>query len=402
VDRREPKSENYRPMPNSKGQKPSLLSRYRQLDAGAIDDDLFIRKAKLASTVSGKPVACIYLRDDEGEQLKAWHGIEAEKIPELSEILDVVMEQKDIIELSAASTGQAGLNESGYGYVAGITLQNGTEESFGALVLMGKGETHNTLTNSQKEVIRTITGDLVRTFKLSIEKREMEKRHAEKDELIRIVSHDMRNPLVGIIGFSELMKEEAHNDEHRRMLEYIESAGNSMLDVVSVLLNSEYIRNEAFIIKRKQLDAAELTRDVIDLHRPLALLKNIELNVEMADQEVCSLDPEKWKQIVSNLLSNAVKFSAPGGRVDLSLNSYTNRRKHLTLRVSDEGIGMTSTMVDNLFTGKESIRRIGTEGEQSTGFGMYIVNKFVALMKGSLNVTSEPGEGTTVEIDLPV
>lgn len=387
---------------NSRGRQASVLSRYQQLDHDPADDRMFSRLAELASISCSKPISCIYLLTDAGQQLKACYGCDTDSVPEFRDLLKKITDQPGVLERTIQLNEGPGpaTGSTDPRYVAGVALQSSDGDPIGSLVVMGKEQ--EPLTKSQKKAIQLLSIDFAEEFELTVEKREMEKKHAEKDELIRIVSHDLRNPLVGIIGFSELMKEEVQDAEHRRMLEYIESAGNSMLDVVSVLLNSEYIRNEAFIIKRKRLDAAELARDVIDLHRPLALLKDLNLTVEMPDDLTCNLDPEKWKQIVSNLLSNAVKFSAPGGNVELTLEAYENRRKHLKLRISDNGIGMPAHMVENLFSGKESIRRSGTDGEQSTGFGMYIVNKYVALMKGSLNVFSEHEKGTTVEIQLPV
>jgi signal transduction histidine kinase len=279
-----------------------------------------------------------------------------------------------------------------------LTTQDGF--NIGTLCLIGHQP--GSLSESQKEALRILSDEIISRYELKSLKEKMEKRNAEKDELIRIVSHDMRNPLTGIIGFSELMQQETGNDEHREMLEYIETAGESMLNIVNVLLNSEYIRNEAFIINKREANASELTQNVIDLHTPFALMKNLDMDVQMEEDIICNLDAEKWKQIVGNLLNNAIKFSHPDDQIKLSLTTFIKRKPFLLLKITDKGIGISDEMIQNLFSGKDSIRREGTNGEESTGLGMYIVKKYVSLMGGTISISSTQGSGTQVTVQIPV
>lgn len=384
--------ENSRPVPENEEQRIKALSRYVNPDAEPEREEAFDRLAKLASQICETPIAFINLIGTDKEFKKACYGFEGDTTPRSISFCQHTIMQDDVYEVPDAKkdplfehnpnvTGSLNLR-----FYAGIPLKTPDDFNIGTLCLVGHEP--QTLTDSQKEALKILADEIVSRFELNALKKKMETRHAEKDELIRIVSHDMRNPLMGVIGFSELIKQDTDNEEHREMLNYIESAGESMLNIVNVLLNSEYIRNEAFIINRKKADAADLTRKVIDLHRPYALLKNLTLNINMDDQIPCSLDTEKWKQVVGNLFSNAIKFSNPKGRIDLTLTSFKTRRTFLNLKIADNGIGMTSDMIKNIFSGKDSIRREGTEGETSTGLGMYIVKKYVSLMKGTIHITS--------------
>lgn len=399
-------NENSQPLPGNEDQRIKALSRYEKPDAEPKREEAFDRLAKLASQICETPIAFINLIGNDKEFKKACYGFDGDTTPRSISFCQHTIMQDDVYEVSDAKedplfkdnpnvTGSLNLR-----FYAGIPLKTPDKFNIGTLCLVGHEP--KTLTDSQKEALKILADEIVSRFEFNALKKKMEKRHAEKDELIRIVSHDMRNPLMGVIGFSELLKQETDNEEHREMLDYIESAGESMLNIVNVLLNSEYIRNEAFLISRKKADAADLTQKVIDLHRPFALLKNIDLNISVPDEIRCSLDAEKWKQIVGNLLSNAIKFSHTNGRIDLNLTSYTTRRTFLNLKMTDKGVGMPEEMVKDIFSGKDSINREGTEGETSTGLGMYIVKKYVSLMKGTINITSQPGEGTNVEVKMPV
>lgn len=398
-------NENSQPVPGNEDQRIKALSRYESPDGEPEREEAFDRLAKLAAQICETPIAFINLIGIDKEFKKACYGFEGDTTCRSISFCQHTIMQDDVFEVPDATedplfqdnpnvTGSLNLR-----FYAGIPLKTPDDFNIGTLCLVDHEP--KTLTDSQKEALKILADEIVSRFELNALKKKMESRHAEKDELIRIVSHDMRNPLMGVIGFSELLKQETANEEHREMLDYIESAGESMLNIVNVLLNSEYIRNEAFIISRKKADAADLTRKVIDLHRPFALLKKLDMNITVPDEIHCSLDAEKWKQIVGNLLSNAIKFSHTNGRIDLTLTSYTTRRTFLNLKITDKGVGMPEKMVKDIFSGKDSINREGTEGETSTGLGMYIVKKYVSLMKGTIHITSQPGEGTNVEVKIP-
>ena len=395
-----------KPVPDSEARRIEALAQYESPDSEPDREEAFDRLAKLASQICDVPIAFINLIGRENEYKKACYGFVGETTPRSVSFCDHAIRQNDVFEVSDAVndplfkenpnvTGSLGLR-----FYAGVPLTTQDGFNIGTLCLIGHQP--GSLSESQKEALRILSDEIISRYELKSLKEKMEKRNAEKDELIRIVSHDMRNPLTGIIGFSELMQQETGNDEHREMLEYIETAGESMLNIVNVLLNSEYIRNEAFIINKREANASELTQNVIDLHKPFALMKNLDMDVQMEEDIICNLDAEKWKQIVGNLLNNAIKFSHPDDQIKLSLTTFIKRKPFLLLKITDKGIGISDEMIQNLFSGKDSIRREGTNGEESTGLGMYIVKKYVSLMGGTISISSTQGSGTQVTVQIPV
>lgn len=114
------------------------------------------------------------------------------------------------------------------------------------------------------------------------------------------------------------------------------------------------------------------------------------------------MDKEKWKQIVGNLLNNAIKFTPEDGSIKLYVKKLDLERPMIELTVEDSGIGIPDDKLKDLFTGKDSIRREGTSGEASTGLGMFIIKKYLTLLKGIILVKSEIGKGTQFKIKFPV
>lgn len=391
------------PVPDNEIERLESLSRYENPREEPVHDETFDKLASLAAQVCDKPISFINLIGSDKEFKKACFGYNGETVPRSATFCQFTIMKDDVFEIRDVQNHdlfrnhpqvEEGLNIK---YYAGVPLKTDDEYNIGTLCLIGHEP--DELSSDQKEALDTLADEVISRFQLAAAKQKLELKNAEKDELIRIVSHDMRNPLMGIIGFSELLQEEVQEEFHIESLEHIEQSGKSLLDIVNVLLQSDYIRNESsFIINKKRVDAVEVTKNVTDLYQPYIQLKNIDFQIAVQPGKIlCELDSEKWKQIIGNLLGNAIKFTGVGGTIKLSVKLLKKHKDFLSIIIEDTGIGMDQQMLGDLFSGKDDIRRKGTEGEKSTGLGMFIVKKYTKLMNGSINVESEPGTGTTVK-----
>lgn len=233
---------------------------------------------------------------------------------------------------------------------------------------------------------------------------ELENLNKKKDSLIRMVSHDIKNPLVGIVGITKMINERPDmlESQKKEMLEAVEKSGNKLLDMVQTMLENDNSATAKEELNTAAIDPNKLLDRVISVNKPKALFKEIELGIFDTDFEgSVSLDEEKIVVLLNNLVSNALKFTPQSGKVSLS---FSQEGENGLFKVSDTGIGIPEDSLENLFSSRENTKRevvLGTNGEKGTGLGLDVVLKYVNLHNGKIWVESEIGEGSTFYIQLP-
>lgn len=217
------------------------------------------------------------------------------------------------------------------------------------------------------------------------------------------VSHELRTPLNSIIGFSDILRRdlfgELANDRQREYVELIHSSGTHLLAVVNTILDVSKIDAGTYGIQREAFDLNAMAEECVSMLRPQADAKGLALHLDAA-REIVAADGDRraLKQVVINLLSNAVKFTEQGGDVTLA----TERRPHgYAIRVCDSGIGMTGEELSAIGTPFMQADNSYTRNCEGTGLGLTVVKGLVQLHGGTLDVESEPGEGTRVTIFIP-
>lgn len=233
---------------------------------------------------------------------------------------------------------------------------------------------------------------------------ELENLNRKKDSLIRMVSHDIKNPLVGIVGITKMINERPDMSEQQKkeMLEAVEKSGAKLLDMVQTMLDNDSSNSFKEELNTRLVYLDKLIDRVISVNKPKAIFKEIGLGIVDTDFEGSMiLDEEKIEVLLNNLVSNALKFTPKGGKVSLS---FSHEGDHGLFKVSDTGIGIPEESREGLFSSREDIKRevvLGTNGEKGTGLGLDVVLKYVELHNGKIWVESKVGEGTTFYIQLP-
>jgi signal transduction histidine kinase len=233
---------------------------------------------------------------------------------------------------------------------------------------------------------------------------QLEEVNEQKNQLIGMAAHDLRNPIGAIRGFAQLLLSRVGDrldDRERMVLERIERSSDHMLDLVTDLLGlTEVDRSSlALTLDRTACDVAELVRQSVEVDRALAEEKEIAIELEIADAPlVATLDERKFEQVLANLLSNAVKFSAPRTTTTVRLRGDG---QELVLEVSDQGPGIPDDELEEVFRpfARTSVRP--TAGERSTGLGLAIVQRIVEGHGGRIELETEVGVGTTFRVRLP-
>ncbi len=264
--------------------------------------------------------------------------------------------------------------------------------------VLARIKTHLSLNKLQKERDERI--EILRSREI-----ELRDLNSKKDQLVRIVSHDIKNPLTGIVGLANLMKENPNlpQDEINNMLNVMEKSGKKLMDMVEKVLDEDGESKHDDSIKLSEEFLKDLAEKVISVNKPKAILKNISLElVEDIKKRKVLLDHTKIEIALNNLVSNALKFTLKDGLVQLIVKSDD---KGINFMVKDNGIGISENIVPLLFDSdraKKSLSKLGTEGEIGTGLGLDVVKKYVNMHNGKVWVESEEKVGTTFFIQLPL
>jgi signal transduction histidine kinase len=227
-----------------------------------------------------------------------------------------------------------------------------------------------------------------------------------KSEFLANVTHELRTPLVSIIGFAELLRDAAQTPEvdPKRLGRYSENiltSGRSLLEIINDLLDLAKIEAGKLELHVSEFSIAELCRDLIDFVRPLADKRNQTLETRLADDlPRCRSDSGKIKQILYNLLSNAVKFTPTGGAISLSVDRDGDLFVRLVVR--DTGPGIAESQRQAIFEKFHQLDSSQTREHAGTGLGLAITKELVQMLGGTIELESTAGEGASFMVKLPI
>jgi len=224
--------------------------------------------------------------------------------------------------------------------------------------------------------------------------------NAEKNNLIKILAHDLRAPIAQIIGFSRLVKESDQlTPDEKEMLGYIEHSSDHLRMMISKILDVDAIESGKRNVTIEKVNAKDIIKKVIEDQTQMAQKKNIQLLDISDDPNLTVLADEVYLiQIIENLVSNALKFSSKETSVRLNLSEESNE---VIFSVEDEGPGFTAEDEQNIFTKYKHLSAKPTAGEPSTGLGLSIVKNYTEMMNGKISYKTTPKKGTTFFITLP-
>lgn len=254
----------------------------------------------------------------------------------------------------------------------------------------------NRAIEAQKAQLQTSASELEQV------NRSLAELNREKDDFLSIVAHDLRNPLNGVLGFSEEIRHRLPEGDAvvREYLEEIRTSGYHMLDLISDILNVSSIESFNGELQLNSANWNELVREACDLVAGQAARKHIELKVELdpvADTEVRTRS--KWMGICfNNLLSNAIKYAPKSSTVHVR----TGRGEQgWVFEVRDQGPGLRPDEINRVFDKFVRLSSKPTDGETSTGLGLYIVQKMCKRLNATVQVESEFGHGAVFRICHP-
>lgn len=387
------------------------LYSYKILDT--LPDKEFDNLTQLASEIAGTKVAMINLIDDERQWAKSTFGT-SNQLKEMLRENSVcqytikssgVTEIKNLLEDKRFSDFDYVKAEDGFRYYFGVPLIAQNNHTIGSLCVLDYQEKN--LSETQIRQLKIISNQVMAHLELHKQNKELRELNEYKVKLMKMLSHDMRSPLNGIIGLSGMLKEMniSGNEEHLELLDIIEQSSTQLNQMINEVMSYAIIESDGLQLDKSETDLEKTIRDISKLYKPAARIKDIHLEFYTEHlEEPVFLDGDKFEQILGNLLSNAIKYTKPGGSVWVSLIRPEQYDTNIIeLSVSDSGIGMDEEELADLFVEKKSKAvSKGTGGEKSSGIGLTIVDHFVNLFSGTIEVDSEPGKGTTFTVKIPI
>ena len=214
-------------------------------------------------------------------------------------------------------------------------------------------------------------------------------------------SHELRTPLNAILGFSQLLEIGDLVPEDRESVDQILKAGRHLVRLVDEVLDISGLENGRRTLSPEPVPLGDAMREAVDLIRPLAAGRKVELHLGDADcggDRYVYADAQRLRQVFLNLLSNAVKFNREGGQVRVGCEPRPG--DWLRIAITDTGPGISSENLGKLFVPFE---RLGAEqsGIEGTGLGLVHSKSLIQAMRGNIGVESTVGQGTTFWVELP-
>lgn len=225
-----------------------------------------------------------------------------------------------------------------------------------------------------------------------------EEENRQKLELLRIVSHDLKNPLSAIRGYSELLLDDGElNDDDKNLVKMLDDASVSMVELITQLLNFSRFEGESFRINLSNIIVKSEVDKIIERFKSQAGKKEQKIIKDFnIEGSTIFVDTTLFTQIIENLIGNAVKYSAFGKEIVVKLRED---KEKVFICIQDFGQGFSEADKENLYKPFVKLSSIPTGGEMSSGLGLTIVKKFVELNEGTISLESKKGVGSVFTLE---
>lgn len=232
-------------------------------------------------------------------------------------------------------------------------------------------------------------------------KKDLEKSIIVKDNLIKVIGHDLKGPIGSISGFSELILENINETAQEVINKYtklILQISGSTLTLLDNILYWANLQQEQYSINKRDFKCLEATKKAINPYLGIADRKEIDINLNIQNDDMAYGDTFAYGIIMQNLVNNALKFTPKGGVITIKSQQQSNG---VTFSVEDSGIGIEEEIAKDLFSDHKFNTSKGTDNEPGTGFGLKICKEFVELNNGKIWFESRKGSGTVFFFHFP-
>lgn len=258
--------------------------------------------------------------------------------------------------------------------------------------------------NRQRKIaykeVKIATQELEKQLQITKDKEaELFKTVALKDKIFSVLGHDLRTPLANISNLIDSMAQiELSPEEMEFMLKHLKGETNASLKTLENILQWARLQMNDKSILVSELDEDGIIIEIIKNFESNTDAKEIQVNYINKSNAILWADENQFRSIANNLIGNAIKYSPLRGEIEVT---FGEERENFVLSISDQGVGILPSVIENLDTQEELMSSYGTEGEKGTGIGLRIVKDFVHLHQGKITFAKNEPTGTIVTVYLP-
>ena len=365
----------------------------------------FENLTRLAASIAGTDISVVNLIDSYTQWSVSHFGMEVIQMPREESVCNYTIQQEDYFEVRRLDLDERFMGmdfvtgENGLKYYMGLPLTTNSGERIGALCVVDKDEKH--LSDEKIAQLKIIAEEIVELIQLKKELNITRKQANDAVQTKNKIVHDIRGPLNGIIGLTELaLDEESNPEETLEFMQMIQEAGTNMRELTEDILNEAESSTE---FNNNYFTPSTFAMRLEALYAPQARHKNVKISFLFnEDIEDFHFSRKKLLKIAGNLISNGIKFTDNGGEVLINLNIDTKMPKHkLLIEVKDSGTGITFERLEELQTGAP-VSADGTIGEKGFGLGLNLVFDLVHSLNGTMKISSKIGDGTNIKVEIPL
>jgi PAS domain S-box-containing protein len=249
---------------------------------------------------------------------------------------------------------------------------------------------------------RQLEQELKRSYKeVLLLKQQAESANRMKSFFLANMSHDIRTPLNGILGFADLLLKQDLEEKTREYVKKIISSGQTLMALLSDILDFSKIEAGQLDIQAGTFELKLFLSDLESMFEAQFKDKGLEFHIQPPPEGVEYIHHDKWRlhQVLMNLLSNGLKFTETGS---VTLDVSMDGDEILLFRVSDTGPGIPSDYIHEVFNPFSQVKSHSVQHKKGTGLGLAICKNLVTLMGGQISLESKVGEGSTFFVRLPL
>jgi signal transduction histidine kinase len=366
---------------------------------------------QLASSICQVPISLISLVDVNRQWFKAKVGLDAfETSREVSFCAHMLSEDIDALEVTDAEKDArffdnplVTTNPPNIRFYAGVPLITSNGYKLGSLCVIDRKPNH--LTSEQSYALKVLSNQIIRMLELRVmnkeiaqQKKVIEQQNFIQKRMLSIIAHDVRSPLNSLIQVMQMDDlNELTPQEKTTVYAELKNQVASTLGLLNNLVDwgSEQIIGET--AKSKPIELQSFITEKLQSYQLTASLKNNTLKNLVDCKVVLTTNQNMLDFLIRNFVANAIKFTQNG---IISVDACANDA-HLTLAISDTGMGMSQDKINTILDRKIVKSTYGTNNEIGSGLGLMLAQDFIAALGGTLQIESEMGKGTTIKVCLP-
>lgn len=251
--------------------------------------------------------------------------------------------------------------------------------------------------------IRDITSRKQAELEIKTAKEKAEEISRIKTYFLANINHELRTPLISIHGFSEILFDELDDITHKEFANNIFNASKRLETTIMSMLSMQELEKESLDISRKEIDLVKFINKKSVEYKQIAKEKNLEFKLEIENNDIkLNTDQALIEKIIKNIFDNAVKFTTKGSVViNVSLQEEAGYNSAI-IKIKDTGIGIKKEVIENIFSPFRQASEGHSRSYEGMGLGLSVAKQYLDHLGGKIEIISEVGKGTVIEIKLPV